>query len=99
LDTINELNPHHCGNYFKRKGKLENITVNLVQDYFRDHLKLLRIENVKNWTITTACPSGQATMTAKVLSSEDIGKTRNFKNRTLVCQGIETESWRDFTDK
>ncbi len=49
LDTINELNPHHRGNCFKREGELENITLNLVQDYFRYHLKLLRIENVKNW--------------------------------------------------
>jgi hypothetical protein len=71
LDTINELNPHHCGNCFKREGELENITLNLVQDYFRYYLKLLRIENVKTGKITTVCPSGKARMTTKAESWGD----------------------------
>ncbi|HEY3360866.1 MAG TPA: hypothetical protein VGK06_03315 [Methanosarcina sp.] len=100
MGTINEFNSCYYKTCFQMDEKSENvIRVSLVQEYFQHLLTLLKNETKINREIT-ACPSDmQAMTTARVLARGSIGKAKVSKDRTLVCQGTEAESWRNFSGK
>jgi hypothetical protein len=92
---VNELNsrpsrPSRA--YFHRGGKLENpAPVSLLQDNFQHRLKLLEINGERDRGIANSYSSGvQATIAARVLVRERIGKVKTLKARRLARQKTET---------
>lgn len=100
MDTINVFNSYYCKARFQMDEKPKyTIHVSFVQEHFQHLLTLLNDESLIDREIN-ACPSDRQTMTtARVLTREGMGKAKVFKDRTLVCQGAEAESWRDFSGK
>jgi|GEM_PF-6542065 len=100
MDTINEFNSCYYKTCFQVDKKSENvIRMSRVQECFQYRLTLLKNENKIDREIT-ACPSDmQAMTTARALARKSVGKAKVSKDRTLVCQGTEAESRRDFSGK
>lgn len=92
MGIVNELNSRPSKAYFHRGGKLENpAPVSLLQDNFQHRLKLLEINGERDRGIANSYSSGvQATIAARVLVRERIGKVKTLKARRLARQKTET---------